>query len=520
MNINTIKSYKSVHTWTGIISGLLLYIGFVAGGMTLFKGPLNQWALQTDLNLPAIELAQYDTLIQQVLAEHPQSAKKLKINLPEAFPQSAPVTWVIEDPQTHAVSQWHASLDEQGELMVRQQSLSAVGEFIDVLHRTAGIPGGQGHDAIGTYILGIAAGLYFVALVSGVIIFLPTWFKDLWSFRRGPNRKRYWLDFHNILGISSLPFHLIIALTAFVFAFHDQLYGLLGALVYQGEPMFTRQQPGDPFQFNQLLSVADITNAIKTLEPGFQIREINFNRLDSAAPNALVGGVTYGELARGAEYSYVVINPYSGNIPFTSMLPSHLNDYSQWVLSLFALHFGNYGGQWVRWIYFLLSVAGALIFVTGNLLWIESRRKKQKRNASTPKQAKNTEVMARLTVGVCLGILLGISGACLTAKWLPHDQYNISFWQQFAYYVGFLASIAWSFWRSPTNAALDLIAVNCIGYLALLLVSVTGLFTPGFAQVNITVALMSLVVLICLLVTLVRLKQRQKVQSGDSVWAT
>lgn len=46
---------------------------------------------------------------------------------------------------------------------------------------------------------------------------------------KGTNR--FWLDSHNVVGIISLPFHLIIALTVVVFAFHDVFYDGL-SLVY------------------------------------------------------------------------------------------------------------------------------------------------------------------------------------------------------------------------------------------------------------------------------------------------
>src|SRR3546814_4664147 len=58
--------------------------------------------------------------------------------------------------------------------------------------------------------------------LSGVICLLPSLVKDLFALRFGKNLKRMWLDLHNVLGIFSLPFHIVMALTAVVFAFHDQ----------------------------------------------------------------------------------------------------------------------------------------------------------------------------------------------------------------------------------------------------------------------------------------------------------
>ena len=39
-----IKVYKDVHIWIGIVSGLMLFIAFYAGSVTMFEKPLERWA--------------------------------------------------------------------------------------------------------------------------------------------------------------------------------------------------------------------------------------------------------------------------------------------------------------------------------------------------------------------------------------------------------------------------------------------------------------------------------------------
>jgi uncharacterized iron-regulated membrane protein len=53
----------------------------------------------------------------------------------------------------------------------------------------------------------------------------------------------------------------------------------------------------------------------------------------------------------------------------------------------------------VQWLYFLLGLGGAFLFYSGNLLWIESRRKRRQ-----VEQGRAQLVMARATVGICLGV--------------------------------------------------------------------------------------------------------------------
>jgi hypothetical protein len=43
MRSDTLRTYKTVHTWTGIIAGLALFIAFYAGALTMFKAPIARW---------------------------------------------------------------------------------------------------------------------------------------------------------------------------------------------------------------------------------------------------------------------------------------------------------------------------------------------------------------------------------------------------------------------------------------------------------------------------------------------
>src|SRR3546814_14936175 len=69
------------------------------------------------------------------------------------------------------------------------------------------------------------------------------------------------------------------------------------------------------------------------------------------------------------------------------------------VTSFFALHFGNFGGAAVRWSYFLLGLAGAFLFYSGNLLWIESRRKKERKSGAV-QQTRATRILGALTTEI------------------------------------------------------------------------------------------------------------------------
>ena len=66
MRIEHVKTYTQLHTWTGIIAGLLLYICFVAGALSIFEQPLDRWALQPEARLAPIPADKYDKLMDVI----------------------------------------------------------------------------------------------------------------------------------------------------------------------------------------------------------------------------------------------------------------------------------------------------------------------------------------------------------------------------------------------------------------------------------------------------------------------
>ncbi|HHA2747733.1 TPA: hypothetical protein ACOEQV_000099 [Stenotrophomonas maltophilia] len=115
----------------------------------------------------------------------------------------------------------------------------------------------------------------------------------------------------------------------------------------------------------------------------------------------------------------------------------------------------------MRWMYLLLGLGGAVVFYTGNLLWIESRRKKQ-RDASPPGQKRSTRVLGSLTIGVSLGCVIGVSATLAATKWLPGLVANVPAWHEGIYYVAFLLAVAWAFLRGAARSAYELLYVGAV----------------------------------------------------------
>jgi uncharacterized iron-regulated membrane protein len=510
-----IKVYKDVHIWIGIVCGLMLFIAFYAGSVTMFEKPLERWATPPSTLAAAPSLERADALVEAVLAEHPQAAARYFISVKPGADQPARVYWQERAGGRRQFKEYGASFGADGSLQVEQTRKAPVAQLVDTLHQLVGLPF---PDAIARPVMGAVALAYAVALVSGLIVLLPTLTKDVFALRIGKNIKRMWLDAHNALGLFSLPFHLVIALTSVVFAFHDPFYGAQGAVVYPGGIEWNQAHDDAPTGA-RVLPAAELLRRVEVQLPGFDVQGFGFQRKDGHV-EATVTGLDVRHGTRARLYASTHLDPYSGQVD-PHDLPGHMDGWDESVNAFFMLHLGSFGGNPVRWLYVLMGLAGAALFYTGNLLWVESRRRKRK-GPETPAQKLSGWVLGCLTVGVSLGCVAGISASLAATKWLPALVADLKAWHTGIYYAVFVAAIGWAFLRGASRGAVELLWLSAVFTLAIPLSSLAGVWGIGGAwshagswPVDVT-ALVSVPVLLY-----IARRTRLRLLQGhsDSIWA-
>jgi len=92
MRTEVIRIYKTVHTWAGILTGLVLFIAFYAGAITVFKEPLERWIAPPNHSIRA-PLTQMHELITQTLSARPDAGKEFTLHLGDEEHVPARLTW-------------------------------------------------------------------------------------------------------------------------------------------------------------------------------------------------------------------------------------------------------------------------------------------------------------------------------------------------------------------------------------------------------------------------------------------
>lgn len=527
-----IRIYKTVHTWTGIITGLALFITFYAAALTMFKEPISRWASPPSKGVNAVSLEDTPELITKTITAHPAAAKSFYIYLDSTEDRLGRMEWEIaaegsSDLDQLSLKHHTSTLDSEHKLSVMEVQKPKLAIFIDVLHRVVGLPV---DNDITRLIMGVIAVLYSIALISGLVVLLPTLVKDFCAFRIGKNIKRMWLDAHNVVGIMSFPFHIVMALTAIAFAYHDIIYISQDKMVLNGQ-LRAAFQAGVPVadlsekKIENMLPPKELVAKTQALSPNFKPTMLQYVGVTESRPMVRIWGNDATTIGARAWGGFLILNPYTGKVISTDYMPRLQSSAFTTVSSFFALHFATYGGILVKWLYFFLAMAGAWLFYSGNLLWLESRRKKQRNQGPTVSQRRDVYYMACSTVGVSFGCIAGLSITIAATKWFASNATNLSSLHQLTYYSVFFVSIAWAFIRGPGKASIDLLWLAALTTFLIPITSLLAWLVPDLGMWNhgstptISVDIVAFIGGACYLYLALKIKDRVYNSSYDSVWS-
>jgi uncharacterized iron-regulated membrane protein len=364
---------SDLHTWAGLLAGWMLYAMFLTGTVSYFKDEISQWMRpelphQREVPDPAAAAQRVASRLETLAAGSAQWSMELpteRSNVASAFwrtPRADPGRRVFQqatfDPQT---GREIAARDTQG------------GEFFYRFHF-------QFHylPALwGRWLAGLCAMLMLVAIVSGVITHKKI-FTDFFTFRWGKGQ-RSWLDTHNALSVFGLPFHLMITYTGLVTlmamympwgqqaavktpAQRQTLAAQLNAFIQPGRP------DGKP------AALAPVDEMVRQAQARWGHGDVGRVTITLPGDAAARVAVTRGEASRvSMSPQYLLFEGATGKL-----LEVHdkVGAAAETRGVMYALHLGRFGDLPLRWLYFIVSLAGTAMVGTGLVMWTVKRRQK------------------------------------------------------------------------------------------------------------------------------------------------
>lgn len=451
----------SVHSWIGIVTGMALFIAFFAGALTLYEDDLKYWANPT-IRATSSSPGALDELVTAV-GETAIGKNRFSVSLGKHGQAYATVT----ERRSGSRSISHTLYLDDSTGALNRTTISTVASRIDELHMALGMPRRPGY-----ILMGVVSAVYALALITGLIIHLPKLVETLYALRLGKNLKKMWLDTHALVGTLSLPFHLMIAVTAVLLCIQSLLGSAMTLTMLSDKPAkaYAQKQAenvmrrrgevnaSQVLQSAAMLPASALVRIARDYRPGFIPTSITYRNYGTDRAEVTVNGIFDKEVIA---QSAITISPINGTIGKVDV-PGQRSTIDVVRGTYRTLHYGEYGGEIIRSLYLVLGLGGALLFYSGNLLWIETRRRRGRLE-----QTRSSWMMAQLSVGVCAGCCLGIALMLFGARLTPDHWPDRGSWEWAFYYVGFLGSLFFALFGKPIRTGVELLYGCAAAYASL-----------------------------------------------------
>jgi uncharacterized iron-regulated membrane protein len=412
----TIKKLYKLHTWVGIITGILLFVIAFTGAVAVFARPeLKIWA-NDEIRAP---IQTSPEAIQQVINKYalevgPDYQEEVHVQLASARTSST----------LRVIYEGHFKQDDGSELhkgivyefdpntLEKIQSAEMETFFNEPEYDMASFIASFHADLhlgrpVGLILTGLLGLTLMVSIVTGILVHrkkLP----QLFTFRPQKSFSLLLNDGHKVMGVWGVAFHSIVAFTGAFLGLATVILVPAAAYVSFGGDQeklietFTTTKAPVISNVSQPTKLAEILEVSAKEKPELTIT--NLTVMGYGDQNALVYAFGSGDENLGGQT--IVFEGATAYLLHVQSNFGRLEGMTGKVLdAMFPLHFGNFAGVFVKVIWAWLGLAMALLPITGIMLWIERGLSAQ--NPAHSQRTYNT--VSRLLVGCCGGIVLAVS---------------------------------------------------------------------------------------------------------------
>lgn len=371
------KALLSLHSWSGIVLGMLLYAVIFTGTVAVVADEIGEWSnsnhhqnlvLTSNVNATVSLLAKqtpdeyrdeisvYENHRQQLLYffhTHKQN--------PSGEMDEFGIQYVVNQ-QGEVLSQKEGFGTELNE----QDDSNALSRFLVAIHTELHIPSPWG--LILTGILGLAM---LIAAVSGFMMHRHL-FTDMFAIRKQRDGKPLKRDSHTVAGTWSIPFAILLAFTGSFFSF-STAFGLpaMAVVAFGGDQeamMYTlvgEQQNKSEEALSSANLNAMVADAAKRQSSAPYFVTISHWGTESASFSAYFmpneGKVGFEHLVYDATNGdFVEHKPQVGTVPSAGSVIMSL---------IYPIHFGTFAGLMSKIIWISLGVASCYVTITGLQLY-------------------------------------------------------------------------------------------------------------------------------------------------------
>jgi uncharacterized iron-regulated membrane protein len=351
-----------IHKWTSLICTAFLLMLCITGLPLIFHEEIDR-AIGTRAALPAVPagtpLLPLDDLVRRAVAMYP-AERPLFLS----FDEDRPVANVTTAPTARS------SPKEMHVTAMDRRTGAAIGELNDngVMAVILRLHTDMFVDLAGELFLGAMAVLFLIATISGVVLYAPFMRKLRFGTLRRHRRKRVrWLDVHNLLGIVTVAWVVVVGLTGVVNTLSTPL-----VQIWRDTQLAAITRPYarlPPLPVDRFGSVDAALRAAEQAAAGTRPQYIAFPGTDFSSNHHYAVWLQGATPATSRLVTPALVDARTGKLTAMHRMPWYMQ-----ALSLSQpLHFGDYAGLPLKILWALLDICTIFILATGLYLWLTRR---------------------------------------------------------------------------------------------------------------------------------------------------
>nr|WP_145552766.1 PepSY-associated TM helix domain-containing protein [Variovorax boronicumulans] len=360
----TLARLLTLHAWAGIVTGLLLFVVCFSGAVVVFKEEIDLWANPSLARLPRAEApVALDTVLAQLQARYPGAVVET-IALPDAL--NPAYFAFLQEAGAPAAQRTKVALRADTGAVVGPVD-SQLGQYLRMLHVFLFFGP--------RWIVGFLGVAMLVLIATGIVIHRKI-LAELFTQRWGRSLRVVLSDLHKSAGIWGLGFHILIAATGAWLGLAP-LFEQGWAYVASTAPAARAAAPAKARPAPAAMHSLDALHAAaRQAVPGLQVAHVSLRQWGTAAAQVRFTGGLQDHLASTArvEFDAATGRMRAQHDPRTAGFWSLTNGLME------PLHFGDFGGLPLKWLYFFLGLTPAMLSLTGTLVWLDGRRQRAVRS--------------------------------------------------------------------------------------------------------------------------------------------
>lgn len=453
------QSMSRVHTWGGLSVGWILFFVFLTGTLGYFDTEIDRW-MKPELPKDTSTMAQSLAVAEARLHEKAEGAERWFINPPTNRDNpNLRIFWQMPGDDGKRGTSGNELLDSTtGDALTGRAT--GGGQTLYRMHYALHyLPTG-----IAYWIVGICSMFMLLAIVTGVVIHKKI-FKDFFTFR--PQKgQRSWLDIHNLLSVTALPFHFMITYSGLIFFAFTYMPLIVTSSYGTGEDaerkffdeLFAEGKKLE--RANSAANLASLSAMVAIAESRWgenQVRYLDIDNPGDANARVSIGRQLDSPLRASTE---LIFDGATGELlndkAAATSTPRTVRD------TFLGLHEGLFASTALRWLYFLSGLLGTAMIATGMILWTVKRRPAQLKKANGPDFGHR--LVESLNLGTIVGLPIAIAAFFWANRLLPMDFAARSDWEIHVMFLVWLATLLYPLTRQIMRGWVDLLWLAAAAY--------------------------------------------------------